>query len=362
MRSLEGKCRLLSAVSYAVRDECRSKNIVDDVIMIRGAFPYNPESKTAHETARRWAAQDCKGKPEIITRENTPFGVTVIDLHHRSEGGRAYKVVDSEMRCFDLREDQIMEVMRHVGIKPGGEIPGTFVWGLLKSQMRLVLVGGQLHREMTSGSERNSAFEAKEAAGELLTGPKLVLGNVYVKKDGRKLAFIGRCRLPGESEARFAFFPIPEPPERTDIAALPDRADRKFFEGLNAVAEAWTSWSWRERCAWDWVGQHKAGYGGSRNDESTPPIVFMSSPKFDACVGTVEDDFWREVRANEKGKHGYGKATTQRYYDGWSLVFEWSKHDPAGTGMEEAHKRGYPSVSDGKKATRMYRDAITWLS
>ena len=172
MRSPEGG-RLLERVCYCMRAPCAGKNIIDEDIMVRDTFPYNPESKTSPHTAKMWASQRHYGNdqeyvPEVIERANDPFTVTITDLHVRSEGGRAYKVIDDDMRRFDLREDQVFEVMKLCGIKPGGAVPGTFVWGILGSQMRLVLVDGVLHNAMIKGANEKKESKQRHAQAKLL--------------------------------------------------------------------------------------------------------------------------------------------------------------------------------------------------
>jgi len=162
--------RLLDRVCYVSKAESNDTDLFGNEIKVRHTFPYNPDSKTAPETAKQWADNTIwdhkthryvKGpEPEFLERANDPFSVTVIDLDVRSEGGRAYKVVDQDGRCFDLREDQVLEVFKHSGVLAGGQIPGRFVWGILGSQMRMVLVGGDLHKEMVAQTE---AFEGIES-------------------------------------------------------------------------------------------------------------------------------------------------------------------------------------------------------
>jgi len=184
MRSFSN-CRLLDKVGYCMRQPTEATNIIDEPITIRDTFPFNPDSKTAPETARRWAKQYHFGDdretfvPDEVISSNAPFAVTIVDLHHRSEGGRAYKVVDPYMRRFDLREDQVLEVMAKCGIEPGGKVPGLFVWGTLGSQMRLALVGGELHKAMVAGADALKAHKAAQVAGTAPTEGTLQVGHVF---------------------------------------------------------------------------------------------------------------------------------------------------------------------------------------
>ncbi len=135
--------RLLKEICYALRLPEEITDFYGNKRTIIDAFPYNPESKTSPTTAKNWAKrtnfvwnpetrfydQLDPHEPIIVRRANNPFELTILHLDVRAECGRAYKVVDDENRRFDLREDQIMDVIKHVGIQPGGKIPGTFVCG-----------------------------------------------------------------------------------------------------------------------------------------------------------------------------------------------------------------------------------------
>jgi len=187
MKNNYSDAKLLETVCYISRTPSIANDILGNEITVLETFPYNPESKTAPETAKNWATRYDRNAvvtPTPVTLENVPFKVTITDLHHRGEGGRAYKVVDEQMRQFDLREDQVMEVMKRVGIAPGGAIPGTFVWGILGSQVRLVLVGGELHTKMSVTLQTRQAAKEARKAGLAPTPSKLQKGHVYLKRDG----------------------------------------------------------------------------------------------------------------------------------------------------------------------------------
>jgi len=305
-----------------MRKPCKATNIVDEKIEVRDTFPYNPESKTAPETAKRWAGSSYydkeKYEPEVIVRDNEPFSITITDLHVRSKGGRAYKVIDKEMRRFDLREDQVLEVMKLVGIQPMGVVPGTFVWGILGSQVRLVLLNGELHKSMVEGANDKKKFEANAAAGLHPTENTLVPGHIYRKKDKSLHAFLGKVKRTGIEKTFYAFIAMPEkeaPEEEddTDIDELdvggpPAWAEqwKKSRKLDREVARKWDTLTWRQKCkhAWD------DSYNMYRDPKETKyvhheGIVLMSSPKFEADVGVLELDFFEEIKSNAQRQHDY---------------------------------------------------------
>lgn len=313
--------RLLDRVAYCMRKPCKASNIIDEVIEVRDAFPYNPESKTAPETAKRWASPYCWEKedeyvPEVIERDNVPFAITITDLHVRSEGGRAYKVIDSEMRRFDLREDQVLEVMRDVGILPGGKVAGEFVWGILGSQVRLVLVGGDLHRSMVAGAADKKAFEANRSAGLHPTESTLVPGHVYRKKDKSLHAFLGSVKRAGIDKTFYAFIEMPTHnpyivKSLEELEELEQRFsgnDRRVKSARHAseIHSKWDTLTWREKCKFAWDDQYnKFREPNEKTYVRHEYIMLMSTPKFEADDGVLEADFFEELRVNAQGQHDY---------------------------------------------------------
>jgi hypothetical protein len=318
--------RLLDKVSYCMRKACPATNIIGEKIMVRDTFPYNPDSKTAPDTAMRWAkpyhyANTAKETylPEVLERrDNVPFCITITDLDVRSEGGRAYKVIDADMRRFDLREDQVLEVMKLVGIQPMGAVPGTFVWGILGSQVRLVLVGGELHKSMVEGANEKKASELARATGQSPTEGTMVPGRIYRKKDKSLHAFIGRVKRGDNPKTFYAFIPMPEKeaPEALnddDIDAelcggAPEWQERwkKTRKYEREIARKWSTMTWREKCKYAWDDSYNM-YRPSNQPVYThyEGIVLMASPKFEAEAGELEKDFFEEIKANEKNQHEY---------------------------------------------------------
>jgi hypothetical protein len=300
-------------VAYCSREPEESTNIIDEKITIRDTFPYNPDSKTAPATAERWANpywNKSDRAPDLLVRANEPFSITITDLHVRSEGGRAYKVIDEEMRRFDLREDQVIEVMKLVGIKPRGSVPGKFVWGILGSQVRLVLVGGELHTTMVKGAAELEAFKAAQASGELPTESTLRFGTIYRKRDKTLHLFLGRVRWPGAPKDQYAFVQLPEPAHDWSHLDLEGVDKWKFhYREETDVSKRWNTMSWTERCHWEWYDKHAHLF---REYPEVAPgyyhhpanIVLMGSPKFEAADGQ-DLDLARTLQNNEGSKHRY---------------------------------------------------------
>lgn len=326
--------RLLRRVAYSLRKECEGRNITNEPICVRDAFPYDPTSKTSPKTALAWArgyryGHEPEYVPDIVERDNDPFTVTITDLEGRGNGGRAYKVVDGAMRRFDLREDQLMEILRDVGILPGGVVPGTFVWGLAESQVRLVMVGGALHKAMVAGAEEKESFDARAAAGELYEGSRLTVGHVYRKRDGTLHAYLGLGTFPGIEKPVHALVHMPDAPAAPD----PDAPDPHWMNDEQKarwraarakdieLVDSWPTLTWERRCQYQWSDRYRDYDGRSRDVFRAEAIVLMASPKFESDVGVLEAAFLTSMRANERGHHGYVRSvrTGDDLVNGWKL-------------------------------------------
>jgi hypothetical protein len=212
-------CKSLKTVAYVSQLKKTEKNISGEAIDFLPTFCYNPESKTSHVTAQVWAQErnyklEWNGTPnpryvqndnEVPkTLINEPFEIEIIDLEARGNGGRAYKVIDSEHRLFDLREDQLLDVIKLFGISPGGKIPAKFVWGQLGSQIKLVLVGGKLHQAMTLREQEQLRSEDKQ---KIITikGKDLVPGCIYQMKSMDQRLYLGKMIAPFFEKPIYAF-------------------------------------------------------------------------------------------------------------------------------------------------------------
>lgn len=160
------------------------------------AFPI--EHGQPDHTATSWAQDFCikyswvdgERRQETIAsvekkvRKNEKIeGLRIVGLVHRGNGGRAYKVVDKDNFLFDLREDMVMEVIEKYGIAKGGILGGSFVWGKVSNQMKLVLVGSELHQLLTKGKDLRQLSKVSAAS--------LKPGGLYETKGGKKMFFLG---------------------------------------------------------------------------------------------------------------------------------------------------------------------------
>ena len=151
------------------------------------AFVCDSKSKTAKGTGERWALRNARNnssKVQTMTMRNDPVdGLRVVALHKRSEGGRAWKVIDKHGFYFDMREDVLLDVLRFASVGPGGRIQDKFVWGIVGSQIKLVRVGSELHKALLAGSERKKLKK--------ITNRNLEVGGIYLTKGGQLGVFLG---------------------------------------------------------------------------------------------------------------------------------------------------------------------------
>jgi hypothetical protein len=292
------------------------KNLFGEEIIVHETFPFNSDSKTAPGTAMSWANQrtwnwqtrsyeDDGFVPTVVELNNDPFDVTIIDLQVRSQGGRAYKVIDGESRVFDLREDQLLEALRLGGVQPGGKINGKFVWGVLSSQVRMVYVGGEMHGKMAAQLETNKELEVARANNLTPKASTFVVGRIYKKRDGSQHVFVGRVRTSDSKKKLFAFAQLPTSPYRhadetfNDLVAKYDRHgqwDKEYIDRLHRDQKAavnWETMTWLERYQWAY------------EDYRVTEITLMSTPKFDSEESDDAQGVAERLRANVDNKHRY---------------------------------------------------------
>lgn len=316
--------QLLTQVCYVSRQPKTEKDLTGAEIRVVHTFPYNPASRTAPNTAMQWAKMYCGSQtyePIVLTRDNEPFSVKIIDLDFRGNGGRAYKVIDSEDRVFDLREDQIIEVFTHAGVLAGGAVNGQFVWGLAGSQVKLVLIGGDLHREMSENLAKLKAFTLRKKDASLPKASTLCPGKLYRRGEHVQL-FIGRVRTPLTSKLMFAFINMPLKPWYREHYAHKgvdkermtkyELAERDYVIAQNDVALRWDDMTWSERCKWTWVDgpsfeDKKYDVEPGHYGQFRAHIDILSSlPAFEEELPDEPSiDLVGEIIANEKLNFGY---------------------------------------------------------
>ena len=344
--------RLFTDVCYVSRSPRKTKNLLENEILVRDTFAYNPESKTAPSTAQRWASarvynretQSYSESPEaeIHSMKNEPFEVTVVDLEARGEGGRAYKIIDSENRLFDLREDQVTAVMSLCGILPGGKIPGEFVWGSLSSQTRVVLVGSELHKAMVENAAAEKRTAEKRKAGEGLTPSKLISGRMYKTKSGQIRGFLGRCKLPGANKVTYAFL---------DFYAA-DAYKRLFQEKFPNLS--WDALTWDE----------KLEFENKMHSERNPPGKPYRSVDCVLSPNNIEDEIGEFDYQSYRIPSGGG---TYRSSNSWQLHEDWYEkigckpHNSYSYNHADRVKTQEALVKWSNDAYDEYTKAIVWL-
>lgn len=164
------------------------------------AFVVPVDSEAFQKSGLVWA---CGGqyhfqiqKPEDVVKvefENKPFrSLRWVGIDSRSEGGVAYKVVTPEGWLVDLREDVVMECLFEGVIHPlssqsqgvGTYFTGEFVWAVMGSQSRLVLVGSKLYWELRESATRRTM--------QVISDGDLEVGGMYRSRKGEEFILLGR--------------------------------------------------------------------------------------------------------------------------------------------------------------------------
>lgn len=157
------------------------------------AFITDAENLKTHETAERWAKESRYGSPAskytVLDIDNTPVFTQdsrIVGMEKRSEGGRAYKVIikfQGVQYYVDLREDVLLDLILNTGIKKNGILPCDLIWGRVGSQMKLVRVNSDLHKELIKAN--------LVGAMKKISNSELEIGGVYENKKGDKFLFLG---------------------------------------------------------------------------------------------------------------------------------------------------------------------------
>lgn len=150
-------------------------------------------------TGRGWAKQNStfvsrggkrttKEVPPEVTRKNEPFtGIHVVGLDVRMNGGRAWKCVIDEGKYYvDLREDNLLDVMRTEGISKGGYLNGSFIWARIGTEMKLIRAGSEIHAAVEAATERRDM--------KPISKKELIPGHVYQQKNGDVFWYVGHVR------------------------------------------------------------------------------------------------------------------------------------------------------------------------
>lgn len=151
-------------------------------------FPVPTGNEARLQTALQWAENP--EAPKII-KKNTPFEIQICELDVRGQGGRAYKVMDSQGHYFDLREDVLLEALFSVGCQPDGKLNGKYLWVMNHTQVKLVRDGSRLHQTFKDAERRKTA--------EILKNSELTPGGVYRNRKDELGFFIGFAKTDAET-------------------------------------------------------------------------------------------------------------------------------------------------------------------
>lgn len=158
---------------------------VNAAVVVTPAFATDSSNEKTIETGRQWAKG--RGKQQEVretTSPNEPFAdLQIVNLEHRAQGGRAWKVITKDGYYFDLREDILLEALYACGIDKGGVLKGQYIWGKVGSQMKIVRVGSQLHERLLEATRRGKIKKVGIKNFEI--------GGVYETKAGIKFIFLG---------------------------------------------------------------------------------------------------------------------------------------------------------------------------
>jgi len=152
------------------------------------AFPVDENDVSGKSKATSWAERSHynskdKKTAQYDTVDNKPIsGVKVFSLEHRGQSGRAYKAVIGKY-YVDLREDVLMDTMLQAGVDKGGVLLGEYVWAKMRSNMKLVRVGSEIHRLIVE-------FDSKKDL-KPFNKNDLEVGGVYRTRQMDHAIFIG---------------------------------------------------------------------------------------------------------------------------------------------------------------------------
>lgn len=139
------------------------KNIKTDDVLY--TYPVDAENPKRIESAKSWASSHYsvdQKKLSVFEIENNLSIIRILDLEIRGEGGRAYKCVSTHGFYFDLREDTLLDIFEHVGMEKGGIVKADFVWASMGAQMKLILKGSDIYKELVESTEVKSLPTIKE--------------------------------------------------------------------------------------------------------------------------------------------------------------------------------------------------------
>lgn len=102
--------------------------------------------------------------------------IRIISIEFRGNGGRAYKVLLDDKYYVDLREDTLLNCIKDLGIDKGGLVKNKLIWARVNTTMKLIPVGGIIHKTLQTYEERKNR--------PFLKTKDLVVGGLYKDRKG----------------------------------------------------------------------------------------------------------------------------------------------------------------------------------
>lgn len=153
----------LIRVTQSTRTFMRTVDGVDYSIQATPAYFVNKDSKGT--SADNWGSN-----PVVVN--NTSFSnLRIWEIEHRGEGGRAWKVIDTDNMMFDIREDVILESI-YAGEISNGCLTGDYIWTRQNSHMKVERLNSAKCQAIVNYCE-------KKAATNVIPMNKLEIGHVY---------------------------------------------------------------------------------------------------------------------------------------------------------------------------------------
>lgn len=138
---------------------CKSNAVTKGGVEVYEAFPVDSEREDK-STPESWATKRfpyVNGErkepiPPVVFKYNNKFdNIRIVEIDHRGNGGRAYKVIinapDGKKFFIDLREKALLDTILHAGIRPEGYLNGEFAFVRDKSQTNLVRCDSKEYQE-----------------------------------------------------------------------------------------------------------------------------------------------------------------------------------------------------------------------
>jgi hypothetical protein len=308
-----------------------SKSIVSDSkgtnCEVYTVHPYNPGSKTAGNTARRYMERDNDAKDMIV--DNTPFTLTLLNTQRYQMAEAVFLAKDIDDNCFSVSLQQVTEAIALNGISPGGLIPGTFVWATVNRNLEPIVVGGRTYVELQRLQEERDRQNEMRMIGLAPSETNLQVGHVYETNSGEFALFLGNVVHSNNTNYKYyAFIAMPNKPhpmrfgngrdytlEETreyvqQVNRYYDKQTRELYvENSMLMQQTYFNWdnlSWVERCKvlWDDRSALYAKLYGEKcvNYVVPTPIKLLSSASsIKSDTGdVVSEEFMNEIRRNDE--------------------------------------------------------------